>query len=147
MPIWLPVKRFVGYYEVSDEGVVRSVPRTIVRSDGVVQHLKGKVLNAAPKKINQQVYQVVCLCKDGKSTFEYLHRVVAEAFIPNPRNFREVNHKDLNKSNNRADNLEWKSSSGNKKHAVRNGVKNSTQIRARVRTAPSPFSRGRRYVE
>ena len=52
-------------------------------------------------------YIRVCLSKQGKHTQFYIHRLVAEAFIPNPENKPEVNHKDENKANNNVDNLEW----------------------------------------
>lgn len=52
-------------------------------------------------------YLQVSLSKDGKKTKRYVHDLVAEAFIPNPNNLKEVNHKDYNKANNRVTNLEW----------------------------------------
>jgi hypothetical protein len=58
--------------------------------------------------------------KIGSSTL--IHRLVAEAFIPNPNKFSEVNHKDGNKRNNRADNLEWVTPKGNMAHAVAQGL-------------------------
>ena len=58
---------------------------------------------------NGNGYLIVGLCKEkgrGRKNF-YVHRLVAEAFIPNPNNYKEINHKDYNKSNNKMDNLEW----------------------------------------
>lgn len=52
-------------------------------------------------------YQNVVLCKNGNSYNKIIHRLVAQAFIPNPNNLPEVNHKDGNKANNHVDNLEW----------------------------------------
>lgn len=57
----------------------------------------------------------------GKGT-SYVHRLVATAFIPNPKNLPEVNHKDGNKSNNKVSNLEWVSRKGNTKHALDTGL-------------------------
>lgn len=51
-----------------------------------------------------------------------LHRIIAETFVPNPNNYPEVNHKDGNKKNNRADNLEWCSRKQNMRHAVKAGL-------------------------
>ena len=51
-----------------------------------------------------------------------VHRLIAQSFIPNPRNFPEVNHKDSNKLNNKIENLEWVSSKENKKHAWERGL-------------------------
>ena len=58
----------------------------------------------------------VILCKNYKTVARTVHRLVANAFIPNPDNLPEVNHKDENKLNNHADNLEWCSSSYNKNY-------------------------------
>ena len=59
---------------------------------------------------------------DGKSRGYYLHRIVADHFISNPDNLPEVNHKDGNFYNNRADNLEWISKNDNMRHAVENNL-------------------------
>lgn len=57
-----------------------------------------------------------------KCNAHLLHRLVAKAFLPNPYNKPEVNHKDGNKSNNKANNLEWSTSSENKQHAIETGI-------------------------
>ena len=56
----------------------------------------------------------------GKMRF--VHRLVAEKYVPNPNNYEQVNHKDGDKTNNRADNLEWVSNSQNRRHAIENGL-------------------------
>lgn len=56
--------------------------------------------------------------KSGTKKHKRVHRLVAEAFIPNPYNLPEINHKDENKQNNSADNLEWCTSSYNKKYGT-----------------------------
>jgi len=66
-------------------------------------------------------YKVVMLYKNHTSKKFLVHRQIAQAFISNPDNFREVNHKDCNKLNNRPENLEWVDSKQNKKHAWDNG--------------------------
>lgn len=122
MTKWRWVKGFKGFYQVSTSGKVRSVDRIIERGEGIKQPMKGKVLQAKPGP--KTGYCMVSLSKPGqKVSYRYVHRLVAEAFIPNPSNLPEVNHKDLNKSNNRSWNLEWATSAGNKKHAAANGVK------------------------
>ena len=68
-------------------------------------------------------YQAVELCVDNHRYTVGVHRLVALAFIPNPDNKPEVNHKDRNRSNNNVDNLEWVTASENVAHAYRNGVK------------------------
>lgn len=91
-------KNIQGYeeYQVSNTGKVRSLD---YRSTSNVEELK---LNT-----NIYGYKVVTLCKEGKPKHYSVHRLVAEAFIPNPNNYPIVNHKDENPSNNKADNLEW----------------------------------------
>lgn len=64
-------------------------------------------------------YVNVCVCKNGKVKTLRLHRVVAEAFIPNPENKPQVNHKDGNRKNNDLKNLEWVTASENHIHAYR----------------------------
>lgn len=72
------------------------------------------------KPFYKQGYLYIGLCKDGKQKQFRLHRLVAEAFIPNPNNLPEVNHKDEDKTNNRADNLEWCTSKENTNYGSRN---------------------------
>lgn len=85
------IKGFEGLYEVSNYGNVRSLKRN-------------KIL----KQINiKGGYKRVSLYKYGEQYFKAIHRLVAEAFIPNPDNLPCVNHKDENPSNNNVKNLEW----------------------------------------
>ena len=103
--IWRPVKGFEGYYEVSNLGRVRSIDRVVVDTVRNCERLlKGKVLI---QRDHSNGYKVVMFCKEHKLYNKYIHRLVAEAFLPNPDNLRQVNHKDEVKSNNRVDNLEW----------------------------------------
>lgn len=88
---WKPVKGYEGMYEVSNLGNVRSLYKGIVRK---------------PNLINSG-YFTVRLAKGGKQKTHLIHRLVAEAFLEKPPGCDEVNHKDYNKLNNRADNLEW----------------------------------------
>lgn len=80
---------------------------------------KGKVLNTWSDKIG---YMIVGLNIYNKYKLKKVHRLVAEAFIPNPENKSEVNHKDGNKSNNNVDNLEWTTHQENMKHAYNTGL-------------------------
>lgn len=69
-------------------------------------------------------YATVSYQVNGKQKREYVHRLVAKAFLPNPKNYPIVNHKDGNTLNNATDNLEWCSASYNTKHAYENGLIN-----------------------
>lgn len=99
---WRAIKGYEGLYEVSNFGNVRSLARKVYRRFSWVM-LKGKTLKPA----NIKGYRKVVLCKNGKSKLCAIHRLVAEAFIPNPSNLPQVNHKDENKANNTVSNLEW----------------------------------------
>jgi hypothetical protein len=95
-------------YEVSNLGRVRSLDRvyTQLYPNGKEQlrHIKGSILKF---ETNNTGYLAIQLYDRGKRKRYLVHRLVAEAFIPNPNNLPEVNHKDECKTNNRADNLEW----------------------------------------
>lgn len=90
-----------------------------VREDGVIFSKR----NNKPLKytLNDKGYPSVTLHNKGKAVFRRVHRVVAEVFIPNPKNKPCVNHKDRNRSNYNVDNLEWCTHSENVKHSVKNG--------------------------
>ena len=83
------IKGYEGIYAVTEDGQVWS-------------YIKNKFLRPTGK-----TYKGVCLCKDGKHTTYYVHRLVAEAYLPNPNNLPQVNHKDENPTNNHVNNLEW----------------------------------------
>lgn len=91
--VWMPVLGFEGLYEVSSLGQVRNK--------------KGEVLKQGIKRTPCTCYKVVHLWKEGKYHRKYIHRLIAEAFIPNPNNLPMVNHKDEDGTNNFIDNLEW----------------------------------------
>lgn len=91
--LWKDIEGFEGLYQISTNGRVRGFVR-----------VKGKILS--PHK-NEDGYLQIRLHKDGKKYSKYVHRLVAMAFIPNPKNLPEVNHKDENKRNNSVNNLEW----------------------------------------
>lgn len=68
-------------------------------------------------------YQQIGLRKDGKRKFYYVHRLIAEAYLPNPENKPEINHINGIKSDNRPENLQWATKSENLKHAYENGLR------------------------
>ena len=104
MEIWKDIKGYEGYYQVSDHGRVRSQDRTVIFSDGHVHYYKTKVLTPCPEKDG---YLLVCLRKNGRKQTPKVHRLVAQAFIPNPHGLPIINHKDQNRTNNHVSNLEW----------------------------------------
>ena len=104
MEIWKPISGYEGFYEVSNLGRIRSLERIVECSDGRKRKIKDRTLKGSSYSGG---YSGVTLHKDGCAKFVNIHRIVAEAFVPNPLEKEEVNHKDENPSNNHASNLEW----------------------------------------
>ena len=102
---WKPIEEFPGYF-ISSCGRIYSTKRN-------------KLLN--PQR-HKQGYLQIHLSKDGIKCYRTLHRLVALTFIPNPNNFKTVNHKNGIKSDNRVENLEWASQSQNNIHAFQKGL-------------------------
>ena len=100
--IWKDIEGYTGLYQVSSWGRVKN-SRT------------GRVLKAGKTK---KGYLQLCLCKNGIRKFYSVHRLVAQAFIPNPQNKPEVNHIDEDKENNYFENLEWVTRSENMNHGT-----------------------------
>ena len=117
----LPIADYEGYYEVSECGQIRSLDRVIVGRDGVNYLKKGRLLKPNPHK--DMGYLIVSLWKNNVGESLYVHRLVAKAYLPNPLNLPEVNHKDGVRVNNHKDNLEWCTSSENSVHAVATGLR------------------------
>lgn len=111
--IWKDVEGFEGRYQVSNLGRVKSIKRI----KPVKENLKGiKEIIMIPYS-GAARYLGVTLRKDGKGKTHTIHRLVAEAFLPNPLGFPCVNHKDGDCLNNRVDNLEWCNQRYNIKYA------------------------------
>lgn len=102
--IWKEVVGYDGLYEVSNQGRVRSVDRSIAIKGGNVRLCKGKILRPSE---NRYGYLCVILCKEGKGTNKKIHRLVAEAFIPNPNNKPCIDHINTIRTDNRIENLRW----------------------------------------
>ncbi len=96
--VWKDIKGFEGLYQVSTQGQVKS-------RRGILKPY-----------INHKGYLKVCLSKDGVKYKKRVNRLVAEAFIENPLNLPQVNHKDRNKNNNAVSNLEWCTAKENRDH-------------------------------
>jgi len=103
--VWKDIVGYENVYQVSTLGRVRSCGRRVFSGVGAnykTHKVNSKILSPSGRK-----YLGVILCKDGKTKRFNIHRLVAEAFIPNPDNLPCVNHKDENSFNNCAENLEW----------------------------------------
>lgn len=114
--IWRPIAGYEDRYLVSNIGRVKSISR--ISSCG--RQLKEKILKGS---MTTKGYRSVNLLKDEKIRFFTIHRLVANAFIPNAENKSCINHKDGDKLNNNADNLEWCDYSYNNKHALDNHLR------------------------
>jgi hypothetical protein len=88
--IWKDIKNYEGLYQISNFANIKSLRNN-------------KIL----KINNYSEYDKVILYKNKKANIFYVHRLVAESYLPNPHNYNCVNHKDENKRNNKTDNLEW----------------------------------------
>ena len=110
-------KRVRGYeehYVVDQFGRVFGVDRTTTVLDNGRIYEKPIAGKQMKQSLHTKGYKTVCLTKDGKSKTCFVHRIVAEAFIDNPDNLPMVNHKDEDKTNNFAENLEWCTASYNR---------------------------------
>ena len=107
MEEWKDIPGYAGLYQVSNLGRVKSL-----------RFNKERIM----KSTNSHGYQSIELCVNNVRFITGVHRLVAMAFLPNPQNLPEVNHKDRNRSNNCVDNLEWVTQSENVAHAYRHGV-------------------------
>ncbi len=102
--IWKDCKHYEGLYEVSTLGRVRSLERYVANSDKSERLVPSRIIS---QHAGSSGYLQVGLSKNGKTKYELVHRLVALAFVDNPDNLPQVNHKDECKTNNEASNLEW----------------------------------------
>ncbi|MCL1654247.1 NUMOD4 motif-containing HNH endonuclease [Elizabethkingia miricola] len=135
--IWKPVVGYEGSYEISNLGRVRSLDRIVMRGLSKMP-IKGCNITVFT---NHCGYRKASLAKvkEGKKSKKayFIHRLIANAFIPNPQNKPFVNHIDGVKLNNSIENLEWVNGSENIQHAYNTGLK---EAKKGVNSQNSKFS-------
>ena len=114
--IWRDVEGYEGYYKVSNFGRVKNLERKVKGHPGI-NTIKEKIL----KSQKQHGYRSVTFSVKNSPKLFLIHRLVAKAFLPNPENKTQINHKDFDRSNNHVDNLEWATRIENVEHAYIRG--------------------------
>ena len=112
MEMWKEIPGTGGQYQISNTGKIRTAKT-------------GRILTPV---IDKRGYERVCLFKCDRERRHKIHRLVALAYIPNPDNKPQVNHKDGNKRNNSVDNLEWVTNDENMSHSRANGLHDNHKV-------------------
>lgn len=115
MEIWKDLTGYIGIYQVSNNGRVKSLSRNIARKNGQIAKVKEAILKPG---IDRYGYHLVVLCNNGTKRTTTIHRLVAAAFIPNPDNLPEIDHIDGDRANNHADNLRWSTRKQNSNNPI-----------------------------
>ena len=131
--IWRDIEGYEGLYQVSNCGRVRSL-----------KFGKERILN--PVKIGSGYLQVGLYKNEKQKKFK-VHRLVAKAFIPNPNNLPEINHRDEDKTNNKVVNLEWCSSKYNINYGTRNQRVVEKNTNGKCSKPVLQFTKSREFVK
>lgn len=157
MEKFVDIEGYEGKYQVSNYGNVKSLAKDVFVGNGGVRHQEEKLLKPRPYRTG---YLYVRLYKDRKAKNKTIHQLVAQAFLPNPHGYTQVNHKDEDKTNNTVwinddgsvdlekSNLEWCTAAYNNNYGTRTErtskkVYQRTLNRILVKTWPSTAECGR----
>jgi hypothetical protein len=126
MEIWKDIEGYEGLYQVSNLGRLRSFDRVVRHSKGVpfVKTVRGRIMSII--NLNRGYNRINLSVNNNRRSF-FIHRLVASAFIENNEGLPEVNHLNGIKTDNRAVNLEWCTSSENSRHAILIGLQKPTR--------------------
>ena len=111
--IWKDIKYYEGIYKVSNTGLIKRISSARGTNPGYI---------FTPSADGKGYYRTRLTNINGKASTVKVHRIVCAAFHKNPNSLPQVNHKDTDKKNNFASNLEWCSNQDNKDHATANGI-------------------------
>lgn len=116
MKTWKPIKNYKGFYAVSSDGEVKSVKKEVPygQKGHSKKTLKEKIMKPY---LSRNGYLLLTLCKNGGKERVALHRLVAQAFLGDPAD-NQVNHKNGDKQDNRAENLEYVTPQENTLHSI-----------------------------
>ena len=118
--IWKDISGYAGIYQISSLGRVKSLSRISNN-----RTLSEKLLTPS---LSNSGYACICLSNNKYKKYSFIHRIIAQSFIPNPMGKKQVNHIDGVKANNSIDNLEWATNSENQKHAYKNNLNRISEL-------------------
>ena len=113
---WFPIEKVNGRYEISSIGRIKSVKRKVLAGKGVYRTVREMIRKI---QYNNKGYPFLSVKHNGGSSCLFVHIEMAKAFIPNPMNKPEINHKDGNPRNTSIENIEWATRSENVTHSYR----------------------------
>jgi hypothetical protein len=116
---WLDVPGYEGFYQINRSGIIRGVCRLVVLVNGKLREVPERLIKP---RINNRGYLAVRLSRNGETKTKFIHKLLAQAFIPNPDNKPFVNHKNGIKTDIKLENLEWVTHSENIQHAYNTGL-------------------------
>lgn len=122
---WKFIKEYEGLYKISNYGRIWSVRRKVPHHRWGYQLIHDKILKVGS---SPNGYAIARFSKNGQQRYYTVHRIVAINFLPNAQQSPQINHKDTNKKNNRATNLEWVSAAANTRHAIKNGLRKNNYM-------------------
>ena len=132
MEIWKDIKGYEGLYQISNLGRIKSLPRSKRNFNINTKQLDTITIPEKIRKpqLTKYGYYRIGLTKNHKQTYYSVHRLVAEAFILNPDNLTQINHKDEVKTNNEVDNLEWCDAKYNANYGTRSKRTGKKQMKS-----------------
>lgn len=123
--VWKDIINYEGLYQISNYGRVKALEKDVVRRKCGIKHCLEIIMKPVSDK-DGYLSVTFCVHSKGKAKTFKVHRLVAQAFIPNPENKPQVNHKDGNKENNSVQNLEWVTGKENIQHAYKTNLMNQS---------------------